>query len=345
MEFILAGQRVGRDSKALVIAEAGVNHNGDPDLAHQLIEAAHTAGAHAIKFQTFTVEELVATEAELASYQRRNVKEVANQAELLKPLELSEPIFRELAQNARERGLEFLSSPHTVGAIELLDSLVASFKIGSADLTNPLLIRAAVQTGKPIILSSGMATLAEIETALSWTRDTPTALLHCTSNYPCPPPEVNLRVLSDYLERFDCPIGYSDHTEGLAASLYAVARGATLIEKHFTIDRCLPGPDHAASLEPKELKELIERLEELETLLGDREKRPQSSELEIRPQVRKALAYREPLAAGQRLEPSQLLSLRPESAGVPTSRVDEFVGRVLRRDVAARAWLSPDDFT
>jgi N-acetylneuraminate synthase/N,N'-diacetyllegionaminate synthase len=266
----IAGRPVGAGAPVFFIAEAGVNHNGDPTLAHRLIEVAASAGADAVKFQTFRTEALVSRHAPKAPYQVETTGAAESQLEMLRKLELSRETFGSLAEACRKRGILFLSSPFDLASADDLESLgVAAFKTGSGELTNLPLLEHLAAKRKPIIVSTGMATLEEVATAVSAVGGrAPLALLHCVSAYPAPPEETNLRAMDTLRARFDCPVGFSDHTPGLTVSVAAVALGATIIEKHFTVDRSLPGPDHRASLDPAELTALVAAVREVEASLA-----------------------------------------------------------------------------
>ncbi|GAB4315760.1 MAG: N-acetylneuraminate synthase [Promethearchaeota archaeon] len=317
-----------------VIAEAGVNHNGSIDLARELVDEAAQAGADAIKFQTFVTEDLVSRDAPLCEYQEEGVEGSPNsQYEMLKRLELSLEQFRELKERCDRRGILFLSTPHTRGeVVEFLDPLVPAFKVGSGDLTNWPFLAEVARKGKPVILGTGMATLAEVEGAvrvLEESGNSQVVLLHCTTSYPCALEEVNLRAMVSMMASFPYPVGYSDHTEGTQVALMAVTLGACVVEKHFTLDKELPGPDHRASADPEELRALVDACKRVETVLGAPEKKPTASELRNLPRIRKSLYYGTDLAAGTRLRPDHLVALRP-AVGISPARLDELAGRTLK---------------
>jgi N-acetylneuraminate synthase len=262
MQNIQVGNKlIGPGQPVFVIAEAGVNHNGDLKLARALIDVAVEAGADAVKFQTFRAERLATPDAPKAEYQVQTTGNAESQFEMLRRLELSADAHRELQAYCHERGIIFLSTPFDEEAVDLLDeSGVAAFKISSGDLTNSPLLEHVASKGKPVILSTGMSELSELIEAVSVLNtagcENP-VLLHCVSNYPADPAEVNLRAMQTMRSAFDVPVGFSDHTQGIDVALAAVALGACVIEKHFTLDRTMPGPDHRASLEPTELRELV----------------------------------------------------------------------------------------
>lgn len=329
-----------------IIAEAGVNHNGSLDLAKQLIDAAVEAGADAVKFQTFKTEKLVARSAPKAEYQARETGAEESQFEMIKRLELDEASHRVLIDHCRSRGIQFLSTPFDPDSVDLLAETfdLPRLKVPSGEITNaPLLLKMA-QTGKPIILSTGMSTLGEVETALGvlafgylgWEQPAVESfqaayateegrralqenvtLLHCTTEYPTPYAEVNLRAIDVMREAFGLAVGYSDHTAGIAVSIGAAARGAVLIEKHFTLDRNLPGPDHKASLEPEELKAMVASIRQIEAALGRAVKVPVASELKNRSVARKSIVAARTIAKGELLTAENVAIKRPGTGKSP----------------------------
>jgi len=344
-ETVVIGSRtVGAGQPCFVVAEAGVNHDGDPQRAHALVDAAADAGADGVKFQAFRTGELAAAAAALAPYQRTTG--ARTQDDLLRALELDGETFRALALHARDRELVFLASAFDTASVDLLDdSGVDAYKIASPDVANPLLLEAVGSHGRPVILSTGTADLAEVEAALTTLRRAGSedlVVLQCTSAYPAPADEANLRAMATMREAFGVPVGFSDHTAGDEVALAAVALGACVLEKHLTLDRSLPGPDHAASLEPEEFALLVERVRTVESALGDGVKRPTASEEENARVVRRSLAAATDLAAGTKLERSMLTALRP-GTGIPAARIGDVVGRRLRRSVATHELLDPDD--
>jgi N,N'-diacetyllegionaminate synthase len=331
------GRAIGAGAPVFVIAEAGVNHNGDPALAHRLVEVAAVAGADAVKFQTFRTEALVSRHAPKAPYQVETTGAGESQLEMLRRLELSRAEFVALAETCRRRGILFLSSAFDEASADDLEALgVAAFKTGSGELTNLPLLRHLAAKRRPLIVSTGMATLDEVEVAVAAVREhgTPLALLHCVSAYPAPPEESNLRAMDTLRARFACPVGFSDHAPGLTVSVAAVARGATIIEKHFTVDRSLPGPDHRASLDPGELTALVAAIRQVESALGDGDKRPTAAELPTRRVARKSLVAAGPLRRGDTLGRASVAVKRP-GTGIPPGELEQALGRRLRRDVEA----------
>ncbi|MEM7164842.1 MAG: N-acetylneuraminate synthase family protein [Planctomycetota bacterium] len=332
--------------RPFVIAEAGVNHDGDLDTALRLIDIAVAAGADAVKFQTFRTDDLVTDAAPLVEYQKRG-KTAATQRQLLAALELAEDAFAVLKDVCDERGILFLSTPHTVEAVDVLAPLVPAFKVGSADLTNPLLLERVAATGLPVLLATGMGTLPEVQRAVGWlegagARDI--VVMHCTTAYPCPVPDANLAVLATLAAALDRPVGYSDHTPGIWVSVMAAALGAVVIEKHFTYDREAEGPDHAASLEPTALGELVTALRQLPEAVGRAEKEPTAVEVPTIPKVRKSLTAKVAIAAGSVIVREHLSARRPQ-VGIGAEALDRVVGRRAARDIAAGAALEWDDVT
>jgi N,N'-diacetyllegionaminate synthase len=331
----IAGRVIGPGAPVFMIAEAGVNHNGDPALAHRLIDVAAAAGADAVKFQTFRSEALASRHAPKAPYQTETTGAGESQLEMLRRLELSAETFAALADACRRRDILFLSSAFDVPSADLLEALgVAAFKTGSGELTNTPLLAHLARTRRPLIVSTGMATLDEVDAAVATVRaaGAPVALLHCVSAYPAPPDQSNLRAMDTLRERCDCPVGFSDHTPGLTITLAAVARGACIIEKHFTLDRALPGPDHRASLDPGQLTALVAGIREVEAALGDGHKRPTPAELPTRAVARKSLVAARALRRGETLTADCIAVKRP-GTGIPPGELDRAVGRRLRRDV------------
>ena len=336
-----------------IIAEAGVNHNGDADRALAMVDAAAAAGADAVKFQTFSADSLAAPGAEKAEYQKRETGEGGQHA-MLKALEMSEDLHHRLIARCQEQGIEFMSTPFGEEAADLLDGLgMARIKAPSGEIVNHPFLRHLASKNRPMIVSTGMATMEEIEEALAVIAGTRAALgftapatemvtvLHCTSNYPAAPSDVNLRAMRTIAEVTGHPVGYSDHTLGLAVSTAAVALGATVIEKHFTLDRSLPGPDHSASLTVEELTALVRQIRDVEAALGSPVKAPTEVELPVRAVVRRSVMARRSLAAGHELKAEDLILLRPAS-GIEPKHLDSLPGRVLAAAVEAGEPLTWD---
>lgn len=342
----VGGRRVGDGEPCFVVAEAGVNHNGDRELALRLVEAAADAGADAVKFQTFRAAGVAAPDAPKARYQVEATGAAETQREMLERLELGPDDHVALKAAAEERGLVFLSSPFDAESVELLDRLgVAAFKIASPDVVNEPLLEDVGRRGRPVLLSTGTADLAEVERALEVLRTagaSDVVVLHCVTAYPADAADANLAAMATMRERLRVPVGYSDHTVGDEVAIAAVALGASVLEKHLTLDRSLPGPDQAASLEPHELAELVARVRRVEAARGDGVKRPAAGELALARVVRRSLAAAHDLSAGTVLAPAHLVALRP-GTGIPPHRLPELVGRTLARDVAAGELLVDAD--
>jgi N,N'-diacetyllegionaminate synthase len=332
---VTLGQRpIGAGHPVFVIAEAGVNHNGDLDLARRLVDVAATAGADAVKFQTFAAERVAAREAPKADYQRQTTSAEESQQQMLRRLELSPAAHRELQAHAVGRGLTFLSTPFDEASADLLDALgVPAIKIGSGEVTNLPFLQHVARKGRPVILSTGMSSLDEVGAAVAAVRETGNAeliLLHCVSEYPARAIDANLRAMQTLADAFGTPVGYSDHTPGLEVALAAVALGASVIEKHFTLDRTLPGPDHRASLEAAQLTELVRGIRLVEQALGNGVKAPTSGELANRVVARRSLAAAVDLPAGLSLTRESLCALRP-ATGIPPASLPAVLGRKLTR--------------
>lgn len=344
MNVIRLGARtIGDGAPVFVIAEAGVNHNGSLEMAQRLVDAARDAGADAVKFQTFKAEQVVTAAAPKAAYQVKATGGHESQLEMIRGFELSFEAFRILAGHCRERGIMFLSTPFDAESADFLDDIgVPGFKIASGEITNLPFLSHVAAKGKPVIVSTGMATLAEVALAVrcfeaSGNREL--ALLHCVSNYPAAAADANLRAMTTLAATFHVPVGYSDHTLGLEVALAAVAVGARIVEKHFTLDRSLPGPDHRASLTPDELKALMRGIRNVEASLGDGVKEPRPSELPIADVARRSLVAACDIRCGTTITAKALATLRP-GTGLPPTMWDAVVGRTARVDIPAGAILS-----
>jgi N-acetylneuraminate synthase/N,N'-diacetyllegionaminate synthase len=323
------------ENRTFIIAEAGVNHNGDIKLAKKLINVAKDAGADAVKFQTFKAKDVVTQNAEKAEYQKETIGE-GSQYDMIKKLELTEEDFRELADYAKEKDILFLSSPFDTESVDLLDEMnVPAFKVASGEITNFPLLKHIAKKEKPIILSTGMATLGEVEEALNVIRNEgvkDVILLHCVSNYPAKIEDVNLRAMETLKQAFKIPVGFSDHTLGITVPIAAVASGACVIEKHFTLDRNLPGPDHKASLEPNELKELVKAIRDVERSLGDGLKRPTKTEEEIKKVARRSIVAKVDILKGTIIAEDMLDVKRP-GTGIEPKHLNFVIGRRAKEDI------------
>ncbi len=324
----------------LVIAEAGVNHNGDLQLAKKLVDVAIEAGVDVVKFQTFQARQLVTKHAEQAAYQQKALRTSESQLAMLQRLELQPAQHYELIDYCHEGGIEFLSTAFDTPSIELLVSLrLKRWKVPSGEITNLPYLRQIGSQGQPVILSTGMANLGEIEAALAVLSQAGTprsqiTVLHCTTEYPAPTQEVNLRAMKTIAHSFGVAVGYSDHTDGIAVPIAAVAMGATVIEKHLTLDRNLPGPDHKASLEPGRFAEMVQGIRTIEQALGDGIKQPMASEQVNLPVVRKSLVAARPIRAGELFTEANLTVKRP-GTGISPMQWDAWIGRSATRDFAA----------
>jgi N-acetylneuraminate synthase/N,N'-diacetyllegionaminate synthase len=340
----IAGRAIGPNHQPFVIAEIGVNHNGDPALARQLLDAAIDAGADAVKLQAFEAGLLATAGAERAGYQRAAGD--SSQLEMLRALELPVAAWADLAAHARERGIIFLATPFDEPSVELLSSIdVPAFKVGSGDLTNALLLRAVGRHRLPVILSTGMGTMDDVAAGVAELQRAgadQVALLHCASVYPAQVEDVNLRAMDSLRDRFGDPVGFSDHTTGAVAAVAAVARGAAIIEKHLTLDRSMTGPDHAASMEPDAFGSLVEAIHAAWTALGDGVKAPRAAELEIMRVARRSLVTRHALPRGHVIAHDDLAAKRP-GTGISPMEVDRVVGRRLARAVPHDHLLHPED--
>ena len=322
-------------NKTFIIAEAGDNHNGDVRLAYELIDKAVEAGADCVKFQTFVTEEIISKQAKMAEYQKKNLGITESQFDMVKRLELSFSDIKKLKMYCEKKGIIFLSTPFDLLSIDFLDSIGQKFwKIPSGEITNlPYLIKIA-ETQKDIILSTGMANIEEIETAFNILKKHGAgkiSILHCTTEYPAPLGEVNLRAINTIAERFCVDVGYSDHTEGILIPIAAVAMGAKIIEKHFTLDKTMPGPDHKASLEPDELKMMIENIRKLEAAMGDGIKRPSYSEQKNIVVARKSIVAKRDIKGGELLNENNLGIKRP-GMGISPMKWFDVIGTRAKKD-------------
>lgn len=340
--------------KTFVIAEAGVNHNGEEALALQLVDVAKECGADAVKFQTFSADKLVRKGAEKAEYQKRETGE-GDQYAMLKGLEMSEALHHKLVKRCNDIGIEFMSTPFDEDAADFLVSLgMQHIKIPSGEITNHPFLKFLAQKDIPLILSTGMSTLDEINAAVSVIAaerfingfispiEEILTILHCTSNYPADTKDVNLRAMQTIAKSTGLPVGYSDHTLGSAVSTAAVALGAAIIEKHFTIDKNLPGPDHKASLTPFELKELIKQIRDVEYALGSSIKEPTQSELPVRALVRRSLTTVKSLKSGMKISADDVAILRP-GTGILPSELTIVLGKKVIRDISSGTTLQWSD--
>ena len=336
-------------NKVLIIAEAGVNHNGDLNNAKMLIDAAADAGVDLVKFQTFKADDLVSKEAKQAEYQKKNIGDGEDsQYDMLKKLELSDNAHTALINYAQSKGIQFFSTAFDVKGLEYLNHLgFGQFKVPSGEITNYPYIKKLASFGKPVILSTGMADIEEIKAALAVLKEgipkKDITILHCNTEYPTPMEDVNLKAMLTIRKECDVNVGYSDHTLGIEVPIAAVALGAKVIEKHFTLDRSLPGPDHKASLEPSELKSMVTAIRNIELAIsGDGIKKPSPSELKNKEIARKSIHTTRTLKKGAILGEEDLIPLRPGD-GISPMQWHELLGKELVHDLSAFAKLELTD--
>ena len=341
----IGGLEFGDEGPCLVIAEAGVNHNGDLAQARQLVDAAKECGAEVVKFQTFNAERLVTERAVKARYQAERTDAGESQLDMLRRLELRAEDHRQLMDHCRAERINFLSTPFDEGSADLLAELgVEAYKIPSGELTNLPFLSHVARKMKPMIISTGMSTLGEVEAAVKAVEGEGNPnfiLLHCTSAYPTDPQEVNLRAMETMARAFGKPVGYSDHTQGGEVALAAVALGACCVEKHLTLDRSLPGPDHKASLEPRDLADFIAAIRKVEAALGHGRKQPTPGELDTAAVARKSLVAARAIPAGAVISEEMIAVMRP-GTGLPPTMLEFLVGRKVGRDIPAGTPLVAD---
>ncbi len=332
----IGSKKIGPEQPCYIIAEAGVNHDGDVEVGHKLIEAAKEAGADAVKFQMFKAGDLVTEQTPKADYQIETTSG-GSQIKMLESLELEDAEHMELLRHCQEVGIEYMCTPYEIGSAEKLNNMgVTSFKIASTDTTNTPFLAAISRFNKPLILSTGMCSLAEVDVAVSSIRssapETPLVILHCVAEYPAPFDELNLRVMDTFSLAFQCPIGFSDHSAGRGASPWAVAMGARVVEKHFTLDRQRSGPDHRASIEPEELSELVTEIRNLESAMGTSEKRVTPSEQKNKMLMQKSLVAKTAIAKGNPIKLEFLTCKRP-ATGIPPNQLERVLGNRARKDI------------
>jgi N,N'-diacetyllegionaminate synthase len=324
---------IGNVERPFIIAEAGINHNGNISMAKKLIDVAKEAGTNAVKFQTFKAEEVVSKSAEKAEYQKETTNANESQFEMIKKLELEERDFKELFDYAHKQGIVFLSSPFDKESVDLLDELgVPAFKVGSGEITNFPLLKYIARKKKPIILSTGMSILGEIEEALEVIREGGTEeiiLLHCVSSYPAKVEDMNLKAMETLRYAFKLPVGLSDHSLGIIIPIAAVTLGACVIEKHFTLDKRLPGPDHQASLEPDELQKMVKAIREVEKAVGNGIKSPTEEEEKIKSVVRRSIVARVEISEGT-LITEEMLDIKRPGTGVEPKYLNKVIGAVAK---------------
>ncbi len=335
---------VGPGQRVYVIAEAGVNHNGDVDTAKQMVDVARQAGADAVKFQAFRAERLVTRSASMADYQKGRAAGASNQYEMLRELELWPDAFAEIRTHCRQCGVAFLATPFAPEDVAMLASLdPVAIKIASSDLTNTPLLEAAADTHLPLIVSTGAAKGDEIDAGVAWLRQRDAAdrlvLLHCVSSYPTDPCDANLRRIAALANRFGLPTGFSDHTTGVETGALAVAAGAVMIEKHFTLNRSQAGPDHSFSLEPDDLAAYVRDIRQAEQMLGKGNLDCADCENDVRRLSRASVVAAVDIAAGQVLRPDMVAVKRP-AGGIEPSRLHELIGLTVTQDIPADTALT-----
>ncbi len=333
--MLIGSRKLGPGEPVFIIAEAGVNHNGKLELALELVEAAARCGADAVKFQTFRAEELVTATSPKAGYQLETTDAEQSQLAMLQELELDEAAHRTVLAACEKAGITFLSTPFDHPSARLLASLgVPAFKLGSGELTDLPLLSLVASFGKPMLVSTGMSWLGEVEAAVKACHDCPLALLHCVSNYPADPGDANLRAMDTLSAAFGVPVGFSDHTLGWDIAVAAVARGACVLEKHLTLDKAMPGPDHRASLDPADFLALVQSVRRVEAALGDGVKRPRAKEENTRQIARKSLVALRAIAAGEMFDETNVGVRRP-GTGLPPSQWSMVEGRAAKGPINA----------
>ncbi len=342
MKIQIANRFIGENEPCFIIAEAGVNHNGSFEMAKKLVDAAKEAGVDAVKFQTFKSENIVTKNIMIAEYQKKNTGKNETQIEMLKRLELKYDDFKKLKEYCDYQKIIFMSTAHTADAIDFLDNIVPAYKVSSGDLTNIPSLKKIAAKKKPIIIGTGMANMEEIKEAVNAIKsmgNSQIILLHCTTNYPCPKDEVNLNAMKTIEKGTGCIVGYSDHTEGISVDTAAVAMGAKVIEKHFTLDKDLPGPDHKFSLNPYELKKMVECIRDIEIMLGSYDKIPNASEKKISIIVRKSIVAAKNIKKGEKIT-ENMLSLKRPGTGIQPRDINKIIGKTAVEDIEKDNLLS-----
>jgi N,N'-diacetyllegionaminate synthase len=344
-DFLISEKRIGNTNPIVIIAEIGVNHNGDVNIAKKLIDVAFEANADAVKFQTFFTEDHISKEAPTAEYQNKS-SSVKTQIELVKKLELKKDDFKNLKEYAEDKGLIFLSTPFDFKSIDLLMDLgISSFKISSGDLTNKPLLKKIAQTGKSVILSTGMANLSEIKDAVKWLVDNGCktySLMQCTSSYPTEIKDANLLTIKSLQESFDVPIGFSDHTVNSMASIISVGLGVKFIEKHITLDHTLSGPDHSMSMEPDEFKEFVQNIKNAQEALGNAVKETLPCEENVKKLARKSIVALTNISQGTLLT-YQNIGIKRPGTGIPPKSIEDIIGKKATHDIIEDSLLTWDD--
>lgn len=334
-KILIGNREISNNSKTFIIAEAGVNHNGNIDIAKKLIDAAAASGVDAVIFQTFKTEKLILKNVEKAPYQKKTSNEEESQFDMLKKLELTKEQTKELLEYCNYKNILFLSTPFDKESLDLLDEIgVKAFKISATDLTNIQFLRYVAKKQKPIIISAGMCYMEEVERALNAIEpiNQKVILLQCTSNYPILNDEANIGIVEVFKNKFDMLVGYSDHSEGVGASPYAVALGAKVIEKHFTIDKNMSGPDQKASITPEELKKLVEQIRIVEEYIGNNIKMPTQSEQFTRKALQKCFVASKKIKKGEIFTDENIIAKRTNGEGISAIYFDEIIGKISKYD-------------
>jgi len=342
----IADKFIEEDQPCFIIAEAGVNHNGDIKLAKKLIDVAAKAGADAVKFQTWVTEDIMTKNSKKVEYQKKADWSSISLYDSIKKLELTNKNFRELYKYAKKKHILFLSTPDDIKSADFLADLgVPAMKLGSGSLTDIRLVKRVAEKNLPVILSTGMSTMNEIRDAVEIVRDVGNdklILLHCTSNYPAKIESCNLRAMKTLQSSFNTLVGYSDHTPDRATPIAAVAIGAVVLEKHFTIDKNLPGPDHKTSLDPDELKEMVDDIRRTEIILGSEIKKPYEDEEEIRKKMRRSIVAKEDISTGTIIT-DELLTFKIPGTGLPPKQIHEILGLKAKRNLKKDEQIKVED--
>lgn len=346
MKICINNRKIGKGEPVFIIAEAGVNHNGDISIAKRLIDIAKESGADAVKFQTFIAEDITSISSPKADYQKQTTDRDESQLEMLKKFELSFAEFREIKRYCDAVGIIFLSTPFDQKSVDFLDELgIPAFKIPSGEITNFPLLKQIRQKKKPIILSTGMSTLEEIGNAVDLLKingANDIVLLHCTTAYPAHPDSVNLRAMKTMHQKFNLPVGYSDHTNGITISIAAVALGATIIEKHFTLDKNLPGPDHKASLEPNELMMMVQAIRDVEMAFGNGIKNPAPCEIENEKSIRRSIVANKDIPKNAIIDQDSIIAKRP-GTGISPINFSLIIGSRTKKEIKKDTILTWED--
>lgn len=344
----IGNKLIGQGQPVFVIAEVGVNHNQSLDFAFKLIDVAKNAGADAVKFETFKAEQVTLSDTPMAKYQKKNIGKSESQLSMLKKLELDESFYPKLISYCKKKNIIFLSTPH--GGFESVDFLqrlrVPAFKFGSGDLNNLPVLEYAAKFGKPMLISTGMADITEVGRAVDCIRksgNNKIVLFHCTTNYPCPPQEVNLKAMLTIKDKFETLVGYSDHTLGIQTPIMAVTAGASVVEKHITLDRNMPGPDHKASLEPMELRQMVDGIKLVKTILGSAVKKPNPEEIKLRNIARKSLVTTQYIRKGEVITSDHINIKRPGN-GLEPKYYFQVIGARATKNIDADTLIRKDHY-